>query len=94
MKGARTSSWIAVCCILIPLLEVPQAEAKCQNKTKTPAIIVFGDSVADPGNNNAMVTMVKCNFAPYGKDLTGGQAPGRFSNGKIPSDLMGMQIKI
>lgn len=90
MKGAGTLS-IAVCCIFILLLETPQAEANRQNKTRTPAIIVFGDSVVDPGNNNAMVTMTKCNFAPYGKDLAGGQASGRFSNGKIPSDLMGMQ---
>ncbi|KAG6477830.1 GDSL esterase/lipase EXL3-like [Zingiber officinale] len=93
MKGARTTS-ISICCMLILLLENSQAETKWQNKTRTPAIIVFGDSIVDPGNNNAIVTMVKCNFAPYGKDFPRGQATGRFSNGKIPSDIMASNLGI
>ena len=46
-----------------------------------PAMFVFGDSIVDPGNNNHIKTIVKSNFPPYGT--------GRFSNGFVPSDLLG-----
>lgn len=75
-------------CVLILLPYVLQAQARSSNRT-TPALIVFGDSVVDPGNNNAIVTTVKCNFPPYGKDFINHKATGRFSNGKIPSDMIG-----
>ncbi|XP_078440313.1 GDSL esterase/lipase EXL3-like [Wolffia australiana] len=60
-----------------------------------PAVIVFGDSVVDPGNNNILGTLTRCNFPPYGKDFPNHQATGRFSNGKIPNDLIvaGLGIK-
>ncbi|XP_010033516.1 GDSL esterase/lipase EXL3 [Eucalyptus grandis] len=51
------------------------------------AYIAFGDSIIDPGNNNNIQTIVKCNFPPYGRDFMGGKPSGRFSNGKIPPDL-------
>lgn len=54
-----------------------------------PAVIGFGDSIIDPGNNNKVKTLVKCNFPPYGKDFDGGIPTGRFCNGKIPSDMLG-----
>ncbi|GKU90137.1 hypothetical protein SLEP1_g4177 [Rubroshorea leprosula] len=53
-----------------------------------PALIVFGDSIVDAGNNNNINTLIKCDFAPYGRDFNGGLATGRFSNGKIPSDIL------
>lgn len=53
-----------------------------------PALIVFGDSIVDPGNNNGIDTLVKANFPPYGEDFKGGPT-GRFCNGKVPSDLIG-----
>ncbi|XP_020592830.1 GDSL esterase/lipase EXL3-like [Phalaenopsis equestris] len=65
-----------------------------QTSPRPPAIIVFGDSVVDPGNNNAILTMVRCNYPPYGKDFVGHRATGRFSNGKIPSDLIASQLGI
>ncbi|XP_021908178.1 LOW QUALITY PROTEIN: GDSL esterase/lipase At3g14820-like [Carica papaya] len=58
-----------------------------QNRTVA-AIIAFGDSIVDPGNNNHIRTMIKCNFPPYGRDFPEGKPTGRFSNGKIPSDLL------
>ncbi|KAG5542974.1 hypothetical protein RHGRI_015911 [Rhododendron griersonianum] len=54
-----------------------------------PAVIVFGDSIVDQGNNNDIKTPVKCNFPPYGKDFKGGKPTGRFSNGKTPADITG-----
>lgn len=53
-----------------------------------PAVIVFGDSTVDPGNNNQMSTVLKSNFAPYGRDYFGGQPTGRFSNGRIATDFI------
>ncbi|CAL5073066.1 unnamed protein product [Urochloa decumbens] len=56
---------------------------------RVPAILVFGDSIVDTGNNNAVLTLTKANFRPYGQDLNGGVPTGRFSNGRIPTDLLG-----
>ncbi|KAF8414173.1 hypothetical protein HHK36_002172 [Tetracentron sinense] len=55
---------------------------------KVPAVIVFGDSSVDAGNNNQISTVLKSNFQPYGRDFYGGQATGRFSNGRIPPDFI------
>ncbi|KAM7279254.1 hypothetical protein ACFE04_006388 [Oxalis oulophora] len=55
---------------------------------KLPAIIVFGDSSVDSGNNNAISTVLKCNFAPYGRDFNGSKPTGRFSNGRIATDFI------
>jgi hypothetical protein len=54
-----------------------------------PAVIIFGDSIVDTGNNNNLATIAKCNFPPYGKDFQGQIPTGRFSNGKVPPDLIG-----
>jgi hypothetical protein len=55
---------------------------------KVPALIVFGDSSVDAGNNNQIPTIARSNFEPYGRDFTGGKPTGRFSNGKIPTDFI------
>lgn len=55
---------------------------------KIPAIIVFGDSTVDAGNNNYIPTVARSNFEPYGRDFVGGKPTGRFCNGKIATDFM------
>lgn len=55
---------------------------------KVPAVIVFGDSSVDAGNNNQISTMLKSNFRPYGRDFFGGNPTGRFCNGRIPPDFI------
>lgn len=64
-------------------------------KGKVPAILVFGDSIVDSGNNNYLPTIGKANFPPYGRDFPGGVPTGRYSNGKVPSDFFaeGLGIK-
>ena len=57
-------------------------------RSKIPAVIVFGDSSVDAGNNNQISTVLKSNFAPYGRDFYGGRATGRFSNGRVPPDFI------
>ncbi|XP_015075083.1 GDSL esterase/lipase At2g04570-like [Solanum pennellii] len=55
---------------------------------KVPAIIVFGDSSVDAGNNNQISTVLKSNFEPYGRDFYGKMPTGRFCNGRIPPDFI------
>ncbi|CAD6336166.1 unnamed protein product [Miscanthus lutarioriparius] len=56
---------------------------------KVPAVIVFGDSTVDTGNNNGIGTILKSDFPPYGRDMAGGANPtGRFCNGRLPPDFM------
>lgn len=52
------------------------------------AIIVFGDSTVDTGNNDFIPTFGKANFPPYGRDFDGGVATGRFSNGRLVIDFL------
>ncbi|CAA3021501.1 GDSL esterase/lipase EXL3 [Olea europaea subsp. europaea] len=59
-----------------------------------PAVFVFGDSIVDTGNNNNLKTIFKVNYPPYGQDFMGGKPTGRFSNGKVPSDLIAEELGI
>ncbi|XP_021902567.1 GDSL esterase/lipase At5g42170-like [Carica papaya] len=59
-----------------------------------PALFAFGDSVFDTGNNNGIRTIVKANFPPYGRDFPGGKPTGRFSNGKIATDIIAEELGI
>jgi hypothetical protein len=36
---------------------------------RVPAVIVFGDSTADTGNNNFIQTLLRGNYTPYGRDF-------------------------
>ncbi|KAJ0054124.1 hypothetical protein Pint_01387 [Pistacia integerrima] len=58
------------------------------SRAKVPAIIVFGDSTVDTGNNNYIPTIAKGNFQPYGRDFPGGFPTGRFCNGRLPPDFL------
>lgn len=55
-----------------------------------PALIIFGDSVTDAGNNNNLLTLVKANFPPYGRDFVNHAPTGRFCNGKLATDITGI----
>ncbi|KAI3724488.1 hypothetical protein L2E82_36267 [Cichorium intybus] len=59
------------------------------------AILAFGDSFLDTGNNNYISTVLKANFLPYGNDFMGGKPTGRFSNGKNIADFFaeGLGVK-
>lgn len=67
-----------------------RAVVKLPPNVSVPAVLVFGDSIVDTGNNNNNLgTTARCNYPPYGKDFKGGKPTGRFSNGKVPSDFIG-----
>ena len=75
--------------LLLALCYRTKGAVKLPPNVSVPAVLAFGDSIMDTGNNNNIKTLVKCNFPPYGKDFEGGIPTGRFCNGKIPSDLLG-----
>ncbi|XP_038893714.1 GDSL esterase/lipase At5g45960 [Benincasa hispida] len=52
------------------------------------ALLVFGDSTVDPGNNNFVPTIFRSNFPPYGKDFPFHIPTGRFSNGRLSTDFI------
>lgn len=58
------------------------------------AVIAFGDSLMDQGNNNHIKTIFKANFHPYGMDFTNGNPTGRFSNGKTLADFFGNSLSL
>lgn len=55
-----------------------------------PAIITFGDSSVDVGNNDYLHTIFKANCPPYGRDFKNHVATGRFCNGKLATDITGV----
>ncbi|XP_031490479.1 GDSL esterase/lipase At1g71250-like [Nymphaea colorata] len=67
----------------------PAAEAEAQ----APAVLVFGDSLVDNGNNNYLESLAKSDFPPYGVDFPQGPT-GRFSNGKTIIDFICEMIGI
>ncbi|XP_062213186.1 GDSL esterase/lipase EXL3-like [Phragmites australis] len=96
MHTTRSMSALAVAVSLLLLLA-----ARCHgyqyNATQGPlvtAVIVFGDSIVDPGNNNGLLTLIKANHPPYGKDFFNHEATGRYSNGLIPTDLIAQGLGV
>ena len=80
--------WFSVS-VLVLFRSNTEADIKLAGNNTFPAVIFFGDSIVDTGNNNYVLTVAKCNFPPYGKDFIGGKATGRFCNGKVPPDFVG-----
>ncbi|XP_027916018.1 GDSL esterase/lipase EXL3-like [Vigna unguiculata] len=88
--GKLLSQWLLVILMFqhVSALTIP-------NNETVPAVIVFGDSIVDTGNNNYISTLVKCNFPPYGRDFAEGNHPsGRFSNGLVPSDIIAAKFGV
>ncbi|BBN18591.1 hypothetical protein MPTK1_8g03750 [Marchantia polymorpha subsp. ruderalis] len=57
-----------------------------------PASFVFGDSLVDSGNNNYIASLARANYASNGIDFEGGQATGRFCNGRHVPDIIGQSL--
>lgn len=89
------TSWYCFCfsrklCLLSVLFLTETLVAiKLPPNLTFPALIAFGDSIVDTGNNNNVKTVVKCDFQPYGINFQGGVPTGRFCDGRVPPDLIG-----
>ncbi|XP_047065121.1 GDSL esterase/lipase EXL3-like [Lolium rigidum] len=95
MTRRTTTAGQVVAAVLVVALAMGVTPAWCGTPgKKVTAVIVFGDSIMDPGNNNDLHTVVKANHAPYGKDFAGHVATGRFSNGLIPTDFIAQGLNV
>uniref|UniRef100_A0ACD5ZRT1 Uncharacterized protein n=1 Tax=Avena sativa TaxID=4498 RepID=A0ACD5ZRT1_AVESA len=79
--------------VLLTVLQ-PYAGGAGAAKGKISAVFMFGDSIVDPGNNNNRLTEAKADFPPYGQDFPGGKATGRFSNGRVPGDMLASRFGV
>ncbi|XP_056850364.1 GDSL esterase/lipase EXL6-like isoform X2 [Raphanus sativus] len=59
------------------------------------ALFAFGDSILDTGNNNRLLTLLKANYWPYGLKYDFKIPTGRFSSGRVFTDVVaeGLGIK-
>ncbi|KAL1188731.1 GDSL esterase/lipase EXL3 [Cardamine amara subsp. amara] len=87
------SSW-KLCFLSVLFLAETMAAVKLPPNLTVPALIAFGDSIVDTGNNNYVKTIVKCDFRPYGINFQGGVATGRFCDGRVPADLLAEELGI
>ncbi|KAG2698297.1 hypothetical protein I3760_07G144900 [Carya illinoinensis] len=81
-------------CAFAVLICTTEAAIELPSNETIPAVIMFGDSIVDTGNNNDLMSLTKCNFPPYGREFKGGIPTGRFSNGKVPSDFLVEELGI
>ncbi|OVA14459.1 Lipase [Macleaya cordata] len=82
--------WSLIMMMKILLLSICIVGVYGQDTTSTtlvPAIITFGDSAVDIGNNDYLPTIFKADFPPYGRDFANRKPTGRFCNGKLATDI-------
>ncbi|XP_076914774.1 GDSL esterase/lipase APG-like [Bidens hawaiensis] len=80
---SRPMWWLVVAVVAI-VVAVGEAQ---DSSSVVPAIIAFGDSAVDVGNNDYLPTIFKANYPPYGRDFVNHQPTGRFCNGKLATDI-------
>ncbi|EYU28039.1 hypothetical protein ABFS82_13G100800 [Erythranthe guttata] len=84
--------------LVLVILFTAAANAKLASSSSSSssvsAIFIFGDSTADPGNNNYISTYFQSNFPPYGKDFLNHTPTGRFTNGRLANDFISQYIGI
>lgn len=73
--------------VVFVLLVVSILQHCCYGDPQVPCYFIFGDSLADSGNNNDLNTNAKVNYPPYGVDFPCGPT-GRFCNGRTTVDLI------
>lgn len=89
IKHPHSSSSLTIFLVFLLLLgDHGQTKITLPKNVTVPAVIAFGDSIVDQGANNGLNTLIKANFAPYGKDFVAGKSTGRFSNNKTPADMI------
>ncbi|XP_071739311.1 GDSL esterase/lipase At5g45960-like [Rutidosis leptorrhynchoides] len=87
---STTISFHLVMLVIINILYMQYCYCYANNnkKSKISSLFAFGDSTVDPGNNNYIPTIMRGNFPPYGKDFDNHVATGRFTNGRLVTDLV------
>ncbi|XP_058076447.1 GDSL esterase/lipase At2g24560-like [Magnolia sinica] len=92
---ARIVLSIILSYVFITIMACPaHAHGTSPMKKKFPAVLVFGDSTVDTGNNNYIDTMLKADHPPYGVDYPAFEATGRFSDGRLMPDMLVSELGI
>ncbi|KAK1326858.1 GDSL esterase/lipase [Acorus calamus] len=87
MFPAMAYTLLSLSLLLASTISVTKAQTTPINGSAS-ALLVFGDSTVDAGNNNYLFTTFKGNFPPYGRDFKGHRPTGRFTNGRLGSDFV------
>ncbi|XP_060669665.1 GDSL esterase/lipase At1g29660 [Ziziphus jujuba] len=74
---------------LISLCVIAFMKVSVDGAPKVQCYFIFGDSLADSGNNNPLRTFAKANYPPYGIDFPNKTPTGRFCNGLTTADIIG-----
>ena len=74
----------------LALVAVISSSVAAQSASTTSLITyIFGDSLTEVGNNNYLqYSLARSDFPWYGIDFSGGQATGRFTNGRTIGDII------
>ena len=80
--------------ICLSLLHSTLNGAFCDPLNGPSAFFIFGDSTVDPGNNNYINTLpeYQADYKPYGQNGYFQEPTGRFSDGRVIVDFIGIQI--
>ncbi|XVF11627.1 hypothetical protein REPUB_Repub08aG0043500 [Reevesia pubescens] len=90
-----TSNLFIIVLLLVCMTLINNCSAiKPTKPPKFPAILFFGDSTVDTGNNNYIKTLFKAMMPPYGENYPGHIPTGRFSDGKVVSDFVASYLRI
>ncbi|KAL5068549.1 hypothetical protein RYX36_019436 [Vicia faba] len=85
------SSLVLSCCCIIMMTNLFMAFGFGYAQP-TRAFFVFGDSIADNGNNHFLATTARADTPPYGIDFPSHKATGRFSNGLNIPDILSTSL--
>lgn len=83
----EVNSWLVVFALWM-VLTIQLQYFGVSAEPQVPCFFIFGDSLADNGNNNKLPTVAKVNYLPYGIDFPDGPT-GRFTNGRTTVDILG-----
>eukprot|EP00252_Welwitschia_mirabilis_P002566 TRINITY_DN12517_c0_g1_i1.p1 TRINITY_DN12517_c0_g1~~TRINITY_DN12517_c0_g1_i1.p1 ORF type:complete len:383 (-),score=-1.25 TRINITY_DN12517_c0_g1_i1:299-1357(-) len=75
-------------CRILAFLPLSTVLLWCAEAQLVPAVFIFGDSTVDVGNNNGLLTLIKSNFPPYGRDFDTKSPTGRFCDGRLATDYV------
>ncbi|XP_020091340.1 GDSL esterase/lipase At5g55050 [Ananas comosus] len=87
------ASKLTCSCLVLLVLVCMGCGICCYGEGMVPAVYVFGDSLADVGNNNHLdLSIIKADFPHNGVDYPGRKATGRFGNGKNSADFLAEKL--
>ena len=92
MKSNVCRHSVSLLLLFLSAFFFPRAEALTKQRgsnLSVSAVLVFGDSTVDPGNNNYIQTPFRSNFPPYGREFENQEATGRYTDGRLATDFIG-----